>query len=101
MNSGLLAANGREALKLFESRRFALALCDCHMPELDGFGLTAAIRRRERENGGHLPIIAFTANALRGESERCLLAGMDDYLAKPVELQELQRILHKWMPEAD
>ncbi len=68
------------------------------MPEMDGFGLTSAIRLQEREGGGHVPIIAFTANALRGESERCLLAGMDDYLSKPVELQDLQRVLHKWMP---
>ena len=96
----LLTANGREALQKWREHRIALVLSDCHMPDMDGFALTAAIRSEERDSGGggHVPIIAFTANALRGESERCLLAGMDDYLAKPVELQELQRVLHKWMP---
>ncbi|HEX5277005.1 MAG TPA: ATP-binding protein [Fluviicoccus sp.] len=96
--TSLLTANGREALEQWRGHRIALVLSDCHMPDMDGFALTAAIRSEERENGGHVPIIAFTANALRGESERCLLAGMDDYLSKPVELQELQRVLRKWMP---
>ena len=68
------------------------------MPEMDGFELTHAIRLAEKDLNQHIPIIAFTANALRGETERCLVAGMDDYLSKPVEMKSLRRILAKWMP---
>lgn len=94
----LLADNGKIALTLWQTHNFALVITDCHMPEMDGFELTQAIRQLEAaSNHRHCPIIAFTANALRGETERCLSAGMDDYLSKPVEIQALKRMIHKWM----
>ncbi len=94
----LLADNGKIAFELWQQHRFAILISDCHMPEMDGFELTHAIRSAEKDLNQHLPIIAFTANALRGETERCLIAGMDDYLSKPVEMQSLRRVLAKWMP---
>ncbi|HNJ86908.1 MAG TPA: response regulator, partial [Agitococcus sp.] len=94
----LLADNGKQALALWQQHRFALVITDCHMPEMDGFELTKAIRHQESVNQQSCPIIAFTANALRGEAERCLSAGMNDYLSKPVEIQSLKRMLNKWMP---
>jgi CheY-like chemotaxis protein len=77
-------ANGREALSLVEGGGFDLLLLDIHMPELDGFGVVKAIRERERATRGHLPVIALTARSRREDRERCLAAGMDDFLTKPV-----------------
>jgi two-component system sensor histidine kinase/response regulator len=79
-----LANNGREALALAEEGAFDLLLLDIHMPELDGFGIIQAIRERERAAGGHLPVIALTARSRKEDRERCLSAGMDDFLTKPV-----------------
>jgi len=95
-----MAHNGEEALKMLnENNRYALLLSDCHMPQMDGFALTQAIREHEKEQNpnNHLPIIAITANALVGEADRCFAAGMDDYLAKPVELPQLKYTLQKWL----
>jgi signal transduction histidine kinase/CheY-like chemotaxis protein len=80
--------NGREAAQAVWSERFDLVLMDVHMPQMDGFTATAVIRERE-EPGEHLPIIALTADALTGDREKCLAAGMDDYLAKPFKAEEL------------
>ena len=93
-----LADDGKVAFELWQQHQFAMLISDCHMPEMDGFELTHAIRHAEKDLNQHIPIIAFTANALRGETERCLVAGMDDYLSKPVEMKSLRRILTKWMP---
>ena len=90
--------SGKVAFELWQQHQFAMLISDCHMPEMDGFELTHAIRHAEKDLNQHIPIIAFTANALRGETERCLVAGMDDYLSKPVEMKSLRRILTKWMP---
>ncbi len=93
-----IAEDGVIALKKWRSGRYALLLTDCHMPNMDGFELTAQIRREENANS-RLPIIAVTANALQGENERCLKRGMDDYLAKPLRLDQLRTILDKWLPK--
>lgn len=94
----VVANNGLEALTLWHQHRFALVITDCHMPEMDGFELTQKIRLLEQSDSKLCPIIAFTANALRGETERCLSAGMNDYLSKPLEIQALHRTLQKWLP---
>ncbi len=91
--------DGVEALKALAEKPYALLMTDCHMPELDGFALTDRIRGDERHSGRpRLPIIAITANALLGEAERCLAAGMDGYLAKPIEMPRLREELRRWMP---
>jgi PAS domain S-box-containing protein len=84
-----VAGNGREVLALLEKGTFDLVLMDVQMPELDGLETTAAVRERERAAGGHLPIVALTAHAMKGDAERCLAAGMDAYLAKPLQPREL------------
>jgi CheY-like chemotaxis protein/HPt (histidine-containing phosphotransfer) domain-containing protein len=96
-----LAEDGAIALQMWQADpgRYALLLSDCHMPHLDGFGLTAAIRSQE-PTGTHLPIIAVTANAMHGEAERCRERGMDDYLSKPLRMHELAPMLEKWLPQA-
>ena len=90
------ANNGRAALAVLEHDHFDLALMDLQMPEMDGFEATARIRERERGSGMHLPIIALTANAMVGDEERCLQAGMDGYVSKPIDmarlLAEIQRV---------
>jgi CheY-like chemotaxis protein len=80
-----LANNGREALALAEAGGFDLLLLDLHMPELDGFQVVQAVRERERAPGGHLPVIALTARSRQEDRARCLAAGMDDFLAKPIQ----------------
>jgi CheY-like chemotaxis protein len=70
---------------------------DCQMPEMDGFEATKAIRAREHVDGGHVPIIAMTANAMEGDRERCLNAGMDDYISKPIKPEDLIAISKKWL----
>ncbi|MDQ3187049.1 MAG: PAS domain S-box protein, partial [Pseudomonadota bacterium] len=92
-----IASDGREALKRWESGNYALLLTDLHMPEMDGYQLTAAIRRAE-QGKARKPIVAFTANALKGEAEHCRAVGMDDYLSKPVQLVQLKAVLQKWLP---
>ncbi len=92
-----VAEDGAIALEKWRTGRFALLLTDCHMPNMDGFALTAAIRQSESQ-GKHLPIIAVTANAMLGEARHCLSSGMDDYLSKPLKQSELGTVLAKWLP---
>jgi CheY-like chemotaxis protein/HPt (histidine-containing phosphotransfer) domain-containing protein len=92
-----LADDGREALARWHQGNHALLLTDLQMPNMDGYELTAAIRRAEADDQ-HLPIVALTANALKSEELRCKAAGMDDYLTKPVLLDQLQATLEKWLP---
>ncbi|MBV9266579.1 MAG: response regulator, partial [Acidobacteriaceae bacterium] len=88
-HSVVVAENGREALDCLEATLFDLILMDVSMPELDGLAATEAIRLRERDTGKHIPIIAMTAHAMNGDRERCLAAGMDSYISKPVKADEL------------
>jgi CheY-like chemotaxis protein len=85
----VVAEHGREVLAKLESHHFDLVLMDVQMPEMDGFEATTAIREQEKTNGGHLPIIAMTALTMKGDRERCLAAGMDDYVLKPIQAKEL------------
>ena len=129
-----IANNGREGLELWQSGDYGILITDLHMPEMDGYELTAAIRAAEAVgaidittshstrlskddsqvagyhesplqespvHGSRIPIIAFTANALKGEAEHCLAVGMDDYLSKPVQLVNLKAMLEKWLPVSD
>src|SRR5919202_1715144 len=95
-------SNGREAVAAIASGNYSLVLMDCQMPEMDGFAATAAIRAAEARSGsGHIPIIAMTANALQGDRERCLAAGMDDYIAKPVVGNQLWAAVQHLLPKRD
>ncbi|PKU26574.1 ATP-binding protein [Telmatospirillum siberiense] len=94
-----MVEDGEAALTALAEKRYALLLADCRMPKLDGYALTRCIRERE-EDGQHLPVVALTANALADDRKRCLAAGMDDYLAKPVRLDKLEATLLQWLPSA-
>lgn len=101
-----LAENGQEAASLFIPCKFDLIFMDCQMPIMDGYAATSAIRNKEGFNNVtknslqavHTPIIALTANAIEGEREKCLAAGMDDFLTKPFRHQDLETMLEKWLP---
>lgn len=97
-----LATNGREAIEAVFRDDYSAVLMDCLMPEIDGYEATAMIRQHEREHLGtdsrqHLPIIAVTAVAIQGARERCIEAGMDDYLSKPVVMQSVVDLLNRWV----
>jgi signal transduction histidine kinase/DNA-binding response OmpR family regulator len=93
----VIAANGREVLEALEREEFDLVLMDIQMPEMDGLETTAAIRTKELGLETRMPVIALTAHAMKGDAERCLAAGMDGYLSKPIRPQELDEILTKHM----
>jgi two-component system sensor histidine kinase EvgS len=93
------AQNGVEGLQKWKSGRFGIVITDCNMPEMNGYELSRQIRELEAARGGkRTPIIACTAHAVGGEAENCMASGMDDYLAKPVELKELLKKLDQWLP---
>jgi two-component system, sensor histidine kinase and response regulator len=89
----VLASNGEEAIKALGERSFDLVLMDVHMPGIDGIEATKAIREKERSTGLHQPVIAMTALAMTGDRDRCLAAGMDGYLTKPIDLKRLDEVL--------
>jgi two-component system sensor histidine kinase/response regulator len=88
-----VAVNGRDAVAASEKESFDVILMDVQMPEMDGFQATAAIRAREKSTGGHIPIIAMTAHSLVGDQERCLAAGMDGYVSKPIRTHQLFSVI--------
>lgn len=96
-HSAVLVANGREALKALAEGTIDLVLMDVQMPDMNGLEATAVIRQRERHTGAHLPIIAMTANAMQGDMELCLEAGMDAYVSKPINVSELYRAIEEVM----
>jgi len=93
------ATDGNEAVELFTQNLPTLVLMDVQMPGKDGYSATADIRAYEAEHGGHTPIIALTAGALEGDRERCLQAGMDDYIAKPIQINVLREKVQYWVYE--
>jgi len=97
-HSVVVAGNGKEALAALEKQSFDLVFMDVQMPEMDGLEATAAIRAKEKISGNHLAVIAMTAHAMVGDRERCLDAGMDDYITKPIRLDELARVLACYSP---
>jgi CheY-like chemotaxis protein len=100
----VIARNGREALADLDGPGFGgfdLVLMDVQMPEMDGFEATGIIREREKSSGTHLPIIAMTAHSMRGDEERCLAAGMDGYLSKPIQVEQLYAAIAGITPVRD
>ena len=89
-----VANDGKEALTIYENQQFDLILMDIQMPNMDGFEATQSIRKKEKKSGSHIPIIAMTAHAMKGDKDRCLNAGMDGYLAKPIQSRELIQTIH-------
>jgi CheY-like chemotaxis protein len=94
-----LAGNGKEALEAIERAHYSLVLMDLQMPQMDGFEATAAIRRRESAGGRRIPIVALTAHAMKGDRERCMEAGMDDYIAKPFSAGGLARVIDRLLSQ--
>lgn len=92
-----VAENGIEVLNLLEEQEFNVIFMDCHMPEKNGYDTTEDIRRKEYGTGRHIPIIAMTANAMVGDREICLRCGMDDYISKPIDIDELTDIISQWV----
>jgi two-component system CheB/CheR fusion protein len=90
------ATNGRAALALVDTTDYDLILMDCRMPILDGYATTQQLRQKERGRY-HTPVIAMTANAMRGDREKCLAAGMDDYISKPMMLEDLALLIARWV----
>ena len=94
------AMNGREALATLDTQSFDAVLMDVQMPEMDGFEATGQIRQRERATGNHIPVVAMTAHAMKGDRERCLAAGMDAYVSKPVQMVDVNAALATVLPTA-
>ncbi|MGB0951773.1 MAG: response regulator [Planctomycetota bacterium] len=94
-----VAGNGQIAVEMFQKGHYDLVFMDCQMPEMDGYEATEVLRQSEGE-GEHTPIIAMTANAMVGDREACLAAGMDDYIAKPFSMDDIHKVFREWLPPA-
>ena len=92
-----VATDGQEAVQAARTTTYDVIFMDCQMPTMDGFAATRAIRELEEEMGGRVPIVALTANAMKGDREKCLAAGMDDYLSKPVKRSDLEKMVQRWV----
>ncbi len=90
--------NGREAVEMLARDAFDIVFMDCHMPEMDGYDATRAIRRLASDGRARVPIVAMTANAQSEDRDACFAAGMDDYIAKPATLADVRRVLERWLP---
>ena len=101
LHTVVLAEDGQFAVDLHAQNAFDAILMDVQMPRLDGYNATRMIREKEAQSGKHVAIIAMTANAMKGDRETCLEAGMDDYISKPVRSAELYAVLEKYAPDAD
>ena len=93
-----LVTNGKEAIEALSNEDYGLIFMDCQMPEMDGFEACREIRKAETRV--RIPIVAITANAMKGDRERCLAAGMDDYVSKPFKQEDLRIVIERWMPVA-
>jgi len=94
----LVVENGEKALRALTEERFDVVLMDCQMPVLDGYETTRQLRQREQsQQHNHIPVIGITAFAMTGDRQKCLDAGMDDYISKPVRLHQLEALLEKWI----
>ncbi len=93
----VMAEDGRQAVEILQAQDFDLVFMDCQMPVMDGYKASRTIRRLALPEKANVPIIAMTANAMKGDKEMCLKAGMDDYIAKPVDAQELYNLMEKWL----
>ncbi len=94
-HSVVTAEHGGKALEALGKEHFDLVFMDVQMPEMDGFEATAAIREKEYESGRHIPIIAMTAHAMKGDREKCIKAGMDDYVSKPIKIAEHNEVIER------
>ncbi|MDX2493376.1 MAG: response regulator [Desulfuromusa sp.] len=96
-----LAMNGTEAVSDFEKHHYDIVFMDCQMPRMDGYAATGEIRRLEigKADKSHIPVIALTANALSGDREKCIAAGMDDYISKPFDQKRIRKVLKRWLPD--
>jgi CheY-like chemotaxis protein len=95
-----VAGNGVDALQAMETSRFDLVMMDVQMPDMDGFEATAKIRQREQDLGYHTPILAITAHAMKGDREKCLAAGMDGYITKPLRLNEMFELIEEMLSKS-
>ena len=93
-----VVSDGLLALEALEAHHYDAVLMDCQMPNLDGYQATMELRRREQDGRRHTPVIAMTAHAMMGDREKCLEAGMDDYIAKPMRAAGLAEVLQRWIP---
>lgn len=91
-----VVTDGLQAILRCQVKNYDIIFMDCQMPELDGYRATEELRHKEWRNGSHIPIVAMTANAMVGDREKCLRAGMDDYISKPIRVQHLKKVLHRW-----
>ncbi len=96
-----VVSNGKEAIQALEETPYVLVLMDCQMPDMDGLEAAKAIRKAEVLTGRHVPIVGLTAHAMSGDREKCIAAGMDDYLSKPASIEQLNQTLAKWLPKPE